>query len=89
MTNRSHPSARRRRAYWLLGLVVLALGASTAPARAGEEVYDPKRAGNPVRIAAYILSPFGVFLDYAIMRPAWWIGSHEPWRTIFGRNNSD
>ena len=60
------------------------------PARAEQqEVYDPKRAGNPVRIAAYIMSPVGVLIDYAILRPAWWIGSHEPFRTIFGRNNID
>jgi hypothetical protein len=62
--------------------------ASAAPARA-EDQYDPKEAGNLVRIAAYVMSPVGVFIDYAIMRPAWWIGSHEPFRTIFGRSNSD
>ncbi len=84
MANREIPSTRQRLACWLLGLVVLAFVASAAPARAGEE-YDPKMAGNPVRIAAYILSPVGVLIDYAIMRPAWWIGSHEPFKTIFGR----
>ncbi|HME72452.1 MAG TPA: hypothetical protein VKM54_21695 [Myxococcota bacterium] len=86
MANRSTEPRRQRRAAWLLGLVVLALVASAAPARA-EEQYDPKRAGNLVRIAAYILSPAGVLIDYAIMRPAWWIGSHEPFRTIFGRTD--
>jgi hypothetical protein len=88
MANRSHEPTRRGRAGWLLGLVVLALVASPAPTRAAEE-YDPKTAGNPVRIAAYIMSPVGVFIDYAIMRPAWWIGSHEPFRTIFGRTDND
>jgi hypothetical protein len=86
MANREILSTRQRLACWLLGLVVLALVASAGPARAGED-YDPKMAGNPVRIAAYILSPVGVLIDYAIMRPAWWIGSHEPFRTIFGRTN--
>jgi hypothetical protein len=87
MANRSHEPARRRRAGWLLGMVVLALVASAAPARSDD--YDPKRAGNPVRIAAYIMHPAGVLIDYLIMRPAWWIGSHEPFRTIFGRTDSD
>ena len=89
MTNRSLLSARQRRACWLLGLAVLAFAAVAMPARAAEEVYDPSRAGNPVRIAAYIMSPVGVLIDYAILRPAWWIGSHEPFRTIFGRSNID
>jgi hypothetical protein len=53
------------------------------PAHAGEP-YDPKRAGNPLRIAAYIVHPVGVVLDYLIFRPAWWIGQHEPFKTLFG-----
>jgi hypothetical protein len=90
MTNRSIRPARQHRAWWLLGLVVLALVVSAVPARSEQqEVYDPKRAGNPVRIAAYIMSPVGVLIDYAILRPCWWIGSHEPFRTIFGRNELD
>ena len=86
MANLEIPSTRQRLACWLLGLVVLAFVACVQPARAAEE-YEPRMAGNPVRIAAYILSPVGVLIDYAIMRPAWWIGSHEPFRTIFGRTN--
>jgi hypothetical protein len=46
--------------------------------------YDPLRAGHPIRIAAYVLHPVGVLLDYMIFRPAWWMGQHEPVRTIFG-----
>ncbi len=87
MANRASESARQRRVRWLLGLVVLGLVVSAAPARAEHEEYDPKMAGNPVRIAAYIMSPVGVFIDYVIMRPAWWIGSHEPFHTIFGRTD--
>jgi hypothetical protein len=84
MAKREIQSTRQRLAIGLLALVVLAFVAAATPASAGEE-YDPKMAGNPVRIAAYILSPVGVLIDYAIMRPAWWIGSHEPFKTIFGR----
>ena len=53
------------------------------PAHAGQP-YNPKRAGNPVRIASYVVHPVGVLLDYLIFRPAWWIGQHEPFKTLFG-----
>lgn len=68
----------------LLALVsILVLAAGTAgPARADD--YDPKRAGHPLRIAAYIAHPVGVILDYLIFRPAHWIGHHEPIRTLVG-----
>jgi hypothetical protein len=46
--------------------------------------YDPLQAAHPVRIAAYILHPVGVALDYLIVRPAFWTVRHEPFRTIFG-----
>jgi hypothetical protein len=68
---------------FLCGLV-LALALSAGPAVAE---YDESEAGFPVRIVAYIVHPVGVLLDYVIMRPAWWIGSHEPFKTIFGRTD--
>lgn len=53
------------------------------PAHAGPR-YDPQRAGHPLRIAAYAAHPIGVILDTLIFHPAWWIGQHEPFRTLFG-----
>jgi hypothetical protein len=47
--------------------------------------YEPLRAGHPLRIVAYVLHPVGVILDYAIFRPAYWLGSHEPIRTLVGQ----
>ena len=47
--------------------------------------YEPLRAGHPLRIVAYVLHPIGVILDYAIFRPAYWLGSHEPIRTLVGQ----
>jgi hypothetical protein len=47
--------------------------------------YEPLRAGHPLRIIAYALHPIGVILDYAIFRPAYWLGSHEPIRTLVGQ----
>jgi hypothetical protein len=62
-------------------LAILAVPQS-APA---EERYDSRKAGHPVRIAAYAAHPLGVILDYMIFRPAWYIGGKEPFRTLFGR----
>jgi hypothetical protein len=70
----------------VLALTMAAVLAAIAPlsATAGTTQYNPRRAGHPVRIIAYALHPLGVLLDYAIFRPAWWVGTHEPLRTIFG-----
>jgi len=55
-----------------------------APSRMAS--YEPLRAGHPLRVVAYVLHPVGVILDYAIFRPFYWIGSHEPLRTLFGQD---
>lgn len=46
--------------------------------------YDPKKAGNPIRVSAYILHPVGVLIDYGLMRPCFWVVQREPFSTIFG-----
>jgi hypothetical protein len=61
----------------LFGLALLA-----APAAADE--YDARRAGHPLRVAAYVLHPIGVTLDYLLFRPAHWVGSLPVIRTLFG-----
>ena len=66
-------------------LLALSLLAFARPAAADE--YDPNYAGHPLRILAYVVHPLGVLVDYAIMRPAHWIGMHEPMRTIFGHRD--
>jgi hypothetical protein len=81
---RTGPRARARVVAALLALCLLL--ASAAPVAADE--YDPKRAGHPLRIVAYVLHPLGVLVDYLVMRPAYWIGSQEPLRTIFGQDDS-
>ena len=62
-----------------LWLICLAL-----PAQAGPTRYDPRRAGHPLRVAAYVLHPFGVIIDTLVFHPAWWVGQHEPFHTLFG-----
>jgi hypothetical protein len=49
-----------------------------------EDPHDPTKAMHPVRVAAYVLHPVGVLLDYALVRPAVWVVRQEPFRTIFG-----
>lgn len=64
-------------------LAVLLLGAPAA--RAGGDEYDSKRAGHPLRVAAYVLHPVGVILDRLIFHPAWVIGGREPIKTLVGQ----
>jgi len=63
--------------------VAFLLWASAAPASESPQ-YDPKEAGHPLRLAAYLLHPIGVAVDYCLMRPAYWMVQHEPLATIFG-----
>ena len=67
-------------------LFVLAVALQASPV-AGEEDYDPSEAGFPLRVVTYVVNPVGVALDYLIFRPAYWIGSYEPFRTVFGRKD--
>ncbi|HVP30624.1 MAG TPA: hypothetical protein VMW35_15830 [Myxococcota bacterium] len=74
-----------RRSFAALALAALLAGA--AGARADE--FDPRRAGNPVRIVAYILHPIGFAFEWLVMRPAHWVVSHEPFSAIFGHETGD
>ena len=85
---RKQPSRWSRTRRVLLASLVasLLLGGST-PALADD--YDSTEAGHPVRIAAYVLHPIGVLIDYLLLRPAHWIVSHEPLRTVFGHEGDE
>ena len=82
MTGRARGRGIRRK---LAGGLALLLLGSAGPALADE--YDPKRAGHPLRIVAYVLHPIGVAIDYLILRPAHWVGSQEPFKTVFGHRD--
>jgi len=69
----------------LVGLIVASVLALTSPAWAERrDAYDPQEAGHPAKIAYYVLYPIGFVLDVLILRPAYWLGQHEPFRTVFG-----
>jgi len=74
----------RRLACTAFALALIAI-ASALPSRADD--YDEKSSGHPLRIVAYVLHPVGVAIDYLFLRPAHWLGSHEPLKTIFGHED--
>jgi len=67
-----------------VGLIVASMVAIHTPALADD--YDSTDAAHPLRIAAYALHPVGVILDYLLVRPAHWLVSHEPLKTLFGHD---
>ncbi len=72
----------------LLGLVMaISFAGASLPGAALADEYESTEAGHPLRIIGYVLHPVGVALDYLFMRPMYWIGSHEPFKTIFGRED--
>jgi hypothetical protein len=65
-------------------IAALVIGLVAPAAASAQERYDPERAGHPLRIIAYAAHPVGWLLDRLIFFPAWWIGGHEPLRSIVG-----
>jgi len=65
-------------------VVLTCLLALMVPTLASADRYRSQRAGNPIRIAAYVLHPVGVILDTLIFKPAWSLAQHEPLRTLVG-----
>ncbi len=80
-------SDRSGRGLRAVAALILSLGLlfTASPALADE--YDEDMAGHPLRIIAYVLHPVGVAIDYLIMRPAHWLVSHEPMKTVFGHDD--
>ena len=72
----------RRTALCLAAAAMLSL----APLSASANDHNPERSGHPLRIVSYMLHPIGVVLDTLLFRPAHWVGSHEPFRTLFGHD---
>jgi hypothetical protein len=69
----------------LAAALTLAVLSGAAPAAA--ESYSSKRSGHPLRILAYVVRPVGVILETLIFRPAHWIASHEPIKTLVGQED--
>lgn len=80
-------AARRRNGFFglVLALLCTAMLAFASPALADE--YDEDSAGHPLRIVAYVLHPVGVAIEYLVLRPAHWLVSQEPMKTVFGHED--
>ena len=79
--------SRRKRVRRLLAMATaLAVLAAASPVAADEE-YDDTYAGHPLRVVGYILHPIGVILNTLIFKPFYWIGSHEPIKTLVGQED--
>ena len=88
------PNAIPKPGLWRRALVTgVLLGALVAPAPAvwgeGENPVDSRRysstdAGHPVKIAYYVVYPVGFLIENLILKPVWWLGQREPFRTVFG-----
>ena len=72
---------------WFVGAAAAAILMVAMTSSVQAEEYEPSNAGQPLRVAAYVVHPVGVIYDYLILRPAYWIGSQQPFRTLFGRSD--
>jgi hypothetical protein len=79
--DKQHQGPGRRRS-WVAGILMVLIIGLASPVAADE--YDEENAGHPLRVIAYILHPVGVVIDYVLLRPAHWLVSHEPLKTLFG-----
>ena len=69
----------------LVGLIAASVLLLASPAWAERrDAYDSQEAGHPAKIAYYVLYPIGFIIDVLILRPAYWLGQHEPFSTVFG-----
>ena len=68
---------------WMASL----LASVPAGATSSSSDYNPKEAGHPLRIVAYVLHPVGLALDTLVFRPAHWLGSREPFKTLVGNTD--
>ena len=93
MTNESrlgdppHTKYSRRIHLRIAAIVLLITLGLAAAAPAFADRYDQRRAGHPLRIAAYIVYPIGALLDILIMRPAHWLFSQEPYKGAVGHDD--
>ncbi len=85
---KQRPRSLRRSLTVALAALTLAAGlAVAAPGDALAREYQSSKAGHPLRIVAYVLHPVGVVLDYLVFRPAHWLISHEPLKTLVGHTD--
>ncbi len=78
----------QKRGFRSLAAALTVAAALTIALPALADDYDDRNSGHPLRIVAYVVHPIGVILDYLIFRPFHWVGSHEPFSTLFGHEEA-
>ena len=78
----------QKRGFRSLAAALTVAAALTIALPALADDYDDQTSGHPLRIVAYVVHPIGVILDYLIFRPFHWVGSHEPFSTLFGHEEA-
>ena len=78
----------QKRGFRSLAAALTVAAALTIALPALADDYDDRTSGHPLRIVAYVVHPIGVILDYLIFRPFHWVGSHEPFSTLFGHEEA-
>ena len=73
----------------LVRAVALCIALSVFPAVSFAHEYDRDDDGNPWRVAAYLLHPFGMALEYYVVRPLHWVVSQPKWDKIFGHEPTE
>jgi hypothetical protein len=87
MSSQATQASRSRARRGVVGAALaLALGLALASPASADD-YEPQRAGHPLRMAAYVVHPVGVAIDYLFLRPLHWIGHRQPFATIFGHQD--
>ena len=46
--------------------------------------YNSSEAGHPIKILYYAVYPAGFLLNALVLKPVWWLGQRQPFRTFFG-----
>ena len=69
--------------------VTLVMAATPAVGVESEQPYEATEAGHPLKIVYYVTYPIGLLIHTLILKPAYWLGKHEPFRTIFGTDVAD
>ena len=85
-TAAGHRSVRSPRR-WVAALFLSMFLLGSVGTMASADDYDSTMSGHPLRIIAYVLHPVGVALDYLIFRPAHWLASHEPVKSLVGHED--
>ncbi len=68
----------------MLFAAIFAAALLATPMGVGAHEYDRDDSDYPLRYVAYVLHPFGIAVEYALLRPLPWVVSRPNLDIIFG-----